>query len=122
MLNDCLRCHKVNYETEPDHWHFCNDCIKVCTVCKEKKVLWAFNFDFKSAEYKRWKASDCHGHMNASGHTEECGACIRRIFDTLLVKPIAKVAQEVKLTPRQLEIMLGAIQGKPRTTEPPDNP
>jgi hypothetical protein len=86
MLNNCFYCHRQPYETTPDHWHYCNDCVKVCTVCKELKGLWAFNFDYKSEEYKRWKASDCYGIMNASGFTEECGSCIGKLTDSLIVK------------------------------------
>ena len=118
MLNDCLRCHKVGYETDSTHWHYCNDCVKVCVSCKTLKVLGAFNFDFKSAEYKRWKESNCTGHMNASGHLNECSSCMRAVLDSLQgsITKIGKPELQIKVSPAQLQLMLDALQGKPQTT------
>lgn len=120
VLNDCFRCHKVGYETEPSHWHYCNDCVKVCTVCKELKVLWAFDFDFKSAEYKRWHEAKGFGFMNASGHMNECSSCMRTALDSLQAKVVIvkgkPTIQIPGISPDQLQLMLDAMQGKPTAT------
>src|SRR6478609_1526075 len=114
VLNDCLRCHKVGYETNSTHWHYCNDCVKTCSICKELKVLWSFNFDFKSEEYKRWKASNCHGLMNASGHLDECASCLRSVLDSLSAKIVVTKGKPSLTIPgisqEQLELLLNASQ------------
>jgi hypothetical protein len=110
MLNNCFRCHREPYETSADHWHYCNDCVKVCAICKELKVLWAFNFDFKSEEFKRWKATDCHGFMNVDGHTAECGSCLARITDLLQPKKIVIDKAGFVMTPAMLQLMKDAMR------------
>lgn len=124
ILNDCMWCHKVDYETERTHWHYCNDCVKICTVCNQVKALFMFDFNFKSAEYKRWKAANCYGRMSKDGHMDECSTCIRTALNTLLVKPIAKVAEKMSITPEMVQLMLDATLGKqrnePTATERPD--
>lgn len=126
MLNNCFRCHKYPYETEPSHWHYCNDCVKLCVICLDLKVLWSFNFDFKSDEYKRWKATDCFGFMSREGHKDECASCERAQLDALKIKGTTVTHGEMAVefpgvSPAQLKLMLDAL-GKPGTTEPPDNP
>lgn len=116
MINGCLRCHKEPYETESTHWHYCNDCVKVCCVCGELKVLWAFNFDFKSAEYKRWHDAKGYGFMNASGHSDTCAQCERSALEAILFKPKAEPG---KISQSQLELMLKATLSKQAATEPP---
>jgi len=120
MLNNCFRCHKEPYETDETHWHYCNDCVKVCTICGELKPLWSFDFDFKSAEYKRWHEAKAYGFMNASGHLNECASCLRSALESLQAKIVVVKGKPTVTIPgvsaEQLEMMLNAMQGKPRDT------
>jgi hypothetical protein len=122
MLNDCLRCHKSDYLTDSTHWHYCNDCVKICTTCSEVKALWSFNFNFKSDEYKRWKNSNCYGFMNASGHLDECASCDRKVLEAL--QPVKNLETKGKIefvmTPAMLQLMQDAMREPTRTTERPD--
>jgi len=124
VLNDCLRCHKIPYETESSHWHYCYDCVKTCVFCKEFKPVYAFSFDFKSEEYKRWKASNCFGFTAASGHVDTCIRCEQKVMESLqpltlnLAKESRKLYDKTVATNQpQLELMLEAMKRKSGQSE-----
>jgi hypothetical protein len=92
--------------------------MKLCSVCLDQKVLWAFDFNFKSAEYKRWKSENCYGLMNRDGHKDECASCERAQLDSLKVKSEKTLGAATGVTQAQLQLMLDAL----RAPEPPATP
>lgn len=115
MLNDCLNCHKEPYETDSTHWHYCNDCVKICTICRETKPTFMFGFDFKSAEYKRWHEAKAMGFMNPTGYLDECFTCLRAVAELLVPAKTSKTSEQA------IQLMLDTLLKRPTATESPDS-